>query len=100
MECFILFENHLALSGIILQQLPNPFNLNFKNSAILIFASFHLIAQAKRLDEANTFEVYTEIIYKVIFLTVVLIFYAYAVWKTPKLFGFVKTLEERIHRRK
>lgn len=98
MEYYTLIQKHLAMTGIILQPSPNPFNLNLKNLAILIFAILHLVAQAKRFDEANIFEEYTDIVHKVIFLAIFVIFYAFVVWKTPELFGFVKTLDDRIRK--
>lgn len=101
MDFFALFRKYIAMNGIILQPSPNSFlQLNFKSSTILIFAILHLIAQAKRLDDANTFEEYTDIVYKVLFLAVFIIFYVYAVWRTPTIFGFINSLDDRIRKSK
>lgn len=101
MEIFILFRKHLEMSGIILEHAPqnsHPFNL--KNSAVIILASFHGILVTKPLDEANTFEEYTDIVNRAITVNMFTIFYVYFVLNTLELYGFVNWLEDCVTKSK
>lgn len=101
MESFTLFRKHLAMNGIILQRLPknsNPFNLN--NSAVIVLASLLGFSLTKLLDDASTFEDYTNIIYRMFIVIIFTIFYTNFVWKAPILFGLVSRLEAIINKSK
>lgn len=93
MECFTLFRKHLAMSGINLKQSP-------KNSIVLVSVSLYLIAIVKLLDEAKTFDEYTNIIYRLFFVYLLFLFYLIVTWKTPQLYRFVNSLEYRINKSK
>lgn len=106
MESFALFRQHLAISGIVEQQLspqtPHSFHLkgfNLKNSTIIILSGFYVISLAKLLDEVSTFEEYMSIIYIVLSSFVLIFCYIIIVWTTPELFelagGFEKIITNR-----
>lgn len=100
MESFALFRKHLAMNGIILsQQSPRHLHsFNLKNSTIIILASLLGISVAKLSDAANTFEEYTDIIYRVASVMIFIIFYVNFVWNTPELVRFVDRLENSINK--
>lgn len=103
MENFLLYQKHLAMSGIIAQKLSQNsrrFNFNLKNSTVIAVASLGAILTIKLLDEVQTFEEYTDTIHIIIFMIGIIIFYTYIVWKTPELFAFVNRLEDSIKKSK
>lgn len=104
MEIFILFRQHLAVCGIIEQQImplnSRRYNFNFKNSKVIAMAILFGAAIFKLIEKAKTFEEYAETVSTMIYIVVFLIFYTYTVWKTSKLFGSIKCLEDIINKSK
>lgn len=102
MESFTLFRKLLAISGIIEQKTPshlhryNSTRFNLKNSTIIIFGNLYVISLTKLLDEVSTFEEYMSIIYLVLSSFVLIVSYTIIVFKTPELFGLVKSFEDII----
>lgn len=100
MESFALFRKHLAMSGIILQQAPHSLHsFNLKNSTVIVLASLLGISVAKQLDEANTFEEYIDVVYRVASVVMFILFYVNNVWKTPEMIRFVDRIEDSINNR-
>lgn len=100
MESFASIRKHLAMSGIVSQQSAHnlqPFNL--KNSATIIVCGLCGVSVAKELDDAKTFEEYTNTFYVAIFAFIITIFSVHMVWMSPKLFKFLNFLEEIINNR-
>lgn len=94
MESFTLFRSHLTMNGIIERKSPkSSCAFNSKNVIVIILASLGGISTNKLLVDAKTFDEYTDILYRSIFLYIITIFYAYIVWKTPELFEFIRSLE-------
>lgn len=105
MESFSVFRKHLAMSGIIAQ--PSLLNLylpslkfNLKNLAVILFASFYGSSLTKFLNEANTFDEYTDLIYKLSSVIVFTLSYIIIIWETSELLGFVNDLEVAIAKSK
>lgn len=93
MESFVVLRNHLAMIGIVEQQ-------SHRKSVVIALCSIYLIAVAKLSGEAETFDAYTKIIYRVVFVCSMCLFYLIIVWKTPEFFGLIKTLEHTVDKRK
>lgn len=99
MESFRLFRANLEMCGIELQQAKQNsyiFNFNLKNSAVIIFTIFGGIATNKLMDGAKSFDEYTDILYRTMFLYIIAISYTYITCKTPELSEFVDGLESSV----
>lgn len=94
MESFAICRKYLAICGIIEPPPSLILHLfNWKTSILLASVIVHLISQAKLLDEANSFEEYTDTIHMVFLECVVIALFTYIVWNAPVLFGLVNSLE-------
>lgn len=103
-ESFTLFRKHLGMCGIILQPPSSrnsyTFHFNSKNLTVIILTIFGGIATNKLIDDAKSFDEYTDILYRTIFMYIITVIYTYIIWKTPELFVFVNSLEDNINRSK
>lgn len=100
MENFALFRAHLAMCGIVERQSTKQSHpLNFKQIAI-IASSLYGISTIKLLDDASTFDEYTDIIYRVFFISIIFLSYVNIVWKSSILFGLIHRLEDIINKSK
>lgn len=101
MESFVLFRNYLAMGGIHLQPSPqNSHRFNVKNFTVIFFATIGGILINKLTNEAKSFEEYADIVYRGIFVYMLVTIYAYIVWKAQILSGFVYRLEDGINKSK
>lgn len=101
MEIFTIFREHLAMCGIIVETLPrnsHPFHLF--NGAVIGLANIYGISIGKLVDEAQTFEEYTDILNRTIIVDLFMISYIDIVWKTPILIRFIGNIEESIQKSK
>lgn len=93
MESFVVFRKHLAMSGIIEQK-------SKKKSRVIALSCLYLIAVSKLLGEAKTFDEYTNVIYRVVFVCFMSLFYLIVVWKSPEFDRLIETLEDAVNKRK
>lgn len=94
MESFTLFRKHLAMNGIVLQKSSQKLHsFNVKNSIVLIVNTVVATFLYMQLNEINTFEDYTDTVYKVIFMCTIILLYFNIIWKTSKLFRLIDSLE-------
>lgn len=93
MESFVVFRKHLAMSGIIEQN-------SKKKSRVIALSCLYLIAVSKLLGEAKTFDEYTNVIYRVVFVCFMSLFYLIVVWKSPEFDRLIETLEDAVNKRK
>lgn len=100
LEIFVIFRKHLAMCGIIEPLNSHSLNFNFKNFTIIFFSILLSISTFKFLNEANTFEEYTDGAATLIYTTVFIIFYLIVVWRTSILFGSLNKLEIIINKSK
>lgn len=98
MESFTLFRQHLAKSGIILQQHSHPFN--FKNVTILTLLGVNMVLLYKQLEESEAFEEYADIVYRLLFMFSFDVIFLTFVIKSLELFKFIGDLEDTINHRK
>lgn len=98
MESFTLFRKHLAMSGIVQQQSSQKsHSFNVKNSIVLILATIDGILLYNQLHVTNTFEDYTDTVYKVIFMCTIVTMYFITIWRSSKLFRFIDCLENGVN---
>lgn len=97
MESFELLRNHLAMCGIAISQnttKTHPFNV--KNSTVFIVLCVTVSLIVISLNEANTFDECTDIVFRSVSIGTCGIFYGIIVWKTSKLFELVNSLAETV----
>lgn len=90
MEFFTLIRQHFAMCGIVVSRktsYSHPFNL--KNSKVFILASLFAILAAASLNEANGFDMHTNILFRSFSIGTCGILYEIIVWKTSQLFEFI-----------
>lgn len=98
MESFALFRSYFAMIGIDLQpSSANSPRLNFRSLSVIVWSSLGGISINKLSNQANTFEEYTELVYRVMFAYFYTTCYVYIVWKTNELSELVFSLEDQIH---
>lgn len=93
MESFELIRKHLAMCGIeISQKSPKNHAFNAKNVTVFILVSVSVSLIALTLNEADTFDECTDILYRSVSIGTSTILYVIIVWKTAKLFEFINAL--------
>lgn len=98
MEIFALLRKHLAICGIELTQKPSPSHpFNVKNLIVVILLYVFVILSIASLNEANTYEDYTDILYLSVSIGVCGIVYVIIVWKSPELLRFLDSLAEIVN---
>lgn len=101
MESLTLLRKYFALFGINLQRSPqNLHRFNLRNLTVILFASLGGISINKLTSEATTFEEYTDLVYRTIYVYIFVVLYTYTVWKTEDLSRIVYTLEDSIDKSK
>lgn len=99
MDIFPVFREHLAMCGIIVEKLPlNSHSINLYSAKVIVLACFYGISIVKLVDEANTFEEYTDILNRMILVNLFTISYIDIVCKTSELIKLVDNLENSIKR--
>ena len=96
MECFTLFRAHLAMSGICIEKPAPKYPFNRKNSIILLTMSLDIIFLIKFLDEVNTFEKYTDILYEIMVMISLAMIFLKIVCNASELFELVDNLEDNV----
>lgn len=98
MAVFALLRKHLAMSGIkISQQSPKTRPLNVKNSTICILICVTVTLMTISLNEANTFDESTDILFQSVSIGTCGIFYVIIVWKTSELFEIINGLADIVN---
>lgn len=93
MEFFALIQTHLALCGIaITQNESKKQTFNLKNSTVFILSSLYTILTAASLNESNSFDESTNVIFRSFSLVACTAVYEMIVWKTSKLSKFINGL--------
>lgn len=93
MEIFTLFRRHLALCGIS----PEKYPFNGKNLIVLIIGGLNIIFLIKFVNEAKTFEEYTDILYEIIVMCSLAMIFFKIVWKSMDLLKFLENIENTIN---
>lgn len=97
MDSLALLQKHLARCGIaIAQKSPTMQPINEKNSTICIVLCVDVLLNAMLLNEADTFDDYTNILFRSVSIGTCGIFYAIIIWKTAKLCEFIDSLADTI----
>lgn len=97
MDVFSILRKHLAMCGIVVRKAPlNAHSFTLYNSAIIVLANLYGISIVKLVDEASTFDEYTDILNRTILVELFTISYIDIVCKTPELLRFVDCLEDSI----
>lgn len=103
MEIFELFRMHLAMCGISTRKSTRKsrqkYPFNRKNSIVLITIGLNAIFLVNFVDEANTFEEYTDILYEIIVMCSLTIIFFKIVWKSADLMTFIENIENTINNR-
>lgn len=100
MKSFTLFREHLEMCGVIWQRLPHSSNrFNIKNLIFLALAITEVYCLMKTLPDTDSFEEYTETVYKAVFMCTIAAIYFTIVWETPELFNYIDKLENYIGNR-
>lgn len=85
------------MNGIYTETPPQKYPFNRKNSIILIIISIDVIFSIKYLDEAETFEEYTNVLYGIILMFNFIVIFLKIVWKSSELLNFIDNLENTIN---
>lgn len=97
MEIFKLFRMHLAMCGISTRKSWQKYPFNRKNSIVLITICLNAIFLVNFVNEANTFEEYTDILYEIIVMCSLAIIFFKTVWKSADLLAFIENIENTIN---
>lgn len=96
MEMFALVRKHLAMSGISRENPSQMYPFNRINSIVLIIISLDVMFLVNFLNEAKTFQEYTNILYEIIVMCNFMIIFLKIVWKSSELLKFIDDLENTI----
>lgn len=97
MLCFELLREHFAMCGIAISpNSPKTHPFNGKNSAIVILLCVNVSSIAILLNEANTFEEITDIVFRSVSTSTCGILYVAIVWKTSALDEFIDRLADTV----
>lgn len=97
MESFALLQEHLAMCGIEITEKSSenqPFNA--KNLTVCFVLCVDVGLNVMLLNEANTFDEYTNILLIAGSVSTCGIFYVIIIWKTVKLFEFINALADTV----
>lgn len=94
MEIFESLRKHFAMSGIAVSKndAPKRHPFNGKNSIIFILFCVSVGLTTLSINDANTFDECTDIMFRSISAGVCGLIYAAIVWKTSKLYEFINIL--------
>lgn len=97
MKNFAALRKHLVTCGIEMPQKSTSMHpLNVRNSIICFNLCVFVTLIALSLNDANTFDEYTDILFKSVSISGCSICYAIIVWRTPNLFKFMNNLQDII----
>lgn len=99
MEIFATLREHLAMCHLAKSPL-NSHSFNLYNSAVIVLANLYGISIVALVDEATTFDEYTDILNRTALVEFFMISYINIVSKTPELLRFVDCLEDYIRKSK
>lgn len=92
MESFALIRMNLAMGGIELsEKSPKTHPINAKNSTIFILICLTVWSIVALLDESNTFDERTNILFQSVTFTVCAMNFLIIVWKTSNLSQFINS---------
>lgn len=92
MESFALIRMNLAMGGIELsEKLPKTHPINAKNSTIFILICLTVSSIVGLLNESNTFDERTNILFQSVTFTVCAMIFLIIVWKTSNLSQFINS---------
>lgn len=95
MEIFALLKMHFAMCGIRMSQ--KSLSLAGKSSAIFILVCVSSTLTTAALTEVNTFNEWTDILFRSVSIGICGIVYSIIVWKTSKLYEFIHTLADTVN---
>lgn len=97
MEVFESLRKHFATCGIaVSQKSPRRHPFNVKNSTVFILLCLYVSLIAVFVNDANTFDERTDILYKVVSISTCGILYEIIVLKMLKLFAFIDSLADTV----
>lgn len=98
MDSFGLLRKHFAMCGIdIAQNSSKNHPFNGKNLTILIVLCVNISSIAITSKDANTFDKFTDILFRCVSYGTCGIFYVIIIWKTSKLLEFSCSLEAMVN---
>lgn len=95
---FQLLRKHIEMCGIeISQESPRNHSVNVKNSIIFVLVCMFVVLSGLPLIEVDSFHERTDILFTAACLGICGALYATIIFKTPKLFEFIKNLEDIVN---
>lgn len=100
MDCLELLRKHLSMCGIkVSHKSPKNHPVNKRNLTVFILACFCDTMAVISLKDANTFDEFTDILFRSISMGTFDILYVIIICKTSKLFEFFDSLVDIVEAR-
>lgn len=98
MPSFELLRWHFAMCGVeISQRSPKNHPFNARNLTVIVLLCMNVSSIVVLLNEANTFDEITDILFRSVSYATCGIIYSIIVWKTSNLLDFIDSLTDAVN---